>query len=299
MPMESIDTLMVTKFSDMVHVRAQQMQARLRPYCQTLDVKPGDVAAYDGLGTVEARLVTGRFSPSTFDDIEHNRRQLTRQEFVITLPIDQTDLEGMLLDPQGKYVDAAVMAMERNYDRVAYAAMFASVQTGRNFETAVTAATDGVLTVDATGGLTLAKLLEGEQNFIDGEVGNDLPVSRCMGITGEENKTLLQIDQLINSRYTNNWPPLDKASDVKRRALDFDLIPFGNNVPIPVLLVAAGVRTCFMMAAGGIAVGMWRQWQITLKDRPDLINTKQVQITGVIGAVRTEGKLLQKLTVTV
>jgi hypothetical protein len=299
MVMESIDSLMVTKFSDMVHVRSQQMQARLRPYAQTVDVKPGDVAAYDGLGTVEARLVTGRYSPSTFDDIEHNRRQLSRQEFVITLPIDEYDLEGMLLNPQGKYVDAAVMAMERNYDRVAYGAMFATINTGRNFSTPLSFASDGGLTVNATGGLTLAKLLAADQNFIDGEVGNDLPIRKCMGISGEENTTMEQIDQLINNRYrvADAGSRLDEG--LNRKQMVFDILPFGNNVTIPVLTVASGVRTCFVMATGGICVGMWRQWQVTLKDRPDLINTKQVQITGVIGAVRTEGKLVQQFTTTV
>lgn len=299
MPMESIDSLMVTKFSDRVHVRAQQKSARLRQYCTPVEPKPGDVMAYDGLGTVEARLVTGRYQPSTFDDIEHNRRQLSRQEFVITLPIDEYDTEGMLFAPDSKYVESCVNAMERRYDLVAVAAMFATVNTGRNFETPLTFAADGGLTVDATAGLTLAKLLAADQNFIDGEVGNDIPVRKAIGISGEENTTLMQIDQLINSRYTNIGGRLDEAGNAGKRLLDFDVIPFGNNVNTPVLSVAAGVRTSFVLATNGIAMGMWRPWEITIKDRPDLVNTKQIQITGVIGAVRTEGKLVQQFLTTV
>ncbi len=298
MAMETLDDIMVTKFRDQVHVRAQQMKARLRPYVQYIDVKPGDVAAYDGLGTVEARLVTGRFSPSTFDDIEHNRRALSREEYVVTLPIDANDVEGMLLDPQGKYVDACIMAMERRLDRVIYGAMFADVKTGRNFGTTLTFAADGGLTVNATGGLTLAKILEADQNFIDGEVGNDLPIQKVMGISGEENTTLLQIQQLTDNQFTNKSGRLDRASKLGDVA-DIDLVPFGASVANPLLAVSGGVRTSFVMAYGGVAVGMWKDWTITLKDRPDLINTKQIQITGIFGAVRTEGKMVQKFTTTV
>jgi hypothetical protein len=78
-----------------------------------------------------------------------------------------------------------------------------------------------------------------------------------------------------------------------------DLIKFGNNVTTPVLAVASGIRACFAMADNALCVGMSREWDISIKDRPDFVDTKQVQIVGVLGAVRTEGKLMQQLNTTV
>lgn len=298
MVMESVENLYVTKFRDMIHVRAQQMNARMRPYVQFIDVKPGDTAAYDGMGHVEARQIVTRFAPIQFDDIEHNRRQLSRADFTVVLPFSGYDIEGTLLNPTSRYADACVRAMERQFDRTVYAAMFATVNTGQQFQTPLTAAADGVLTVNATGGLTLAKLLEGEQNFWDAEVGNDFQMRKAIGLSGEENTTLMQIQTLTDSRFTNNTGRLDKPS-ANRSYLDFDIIPFGANTTIPVLQVAAGVRTSFIMAEGAIAVGMWKDWTIEIDRRKDLHDTSQVQITGTFGAVRTEGVLIQKLTTTV
>jgi hypothetical protein len=60
----------------------------------------------------------------------------------------------------------------RNRIDVIYDDAFRVRLHGRNFGTTVTAAADGVTTVDATGGFTYEKLLVIRANFIDGGVGN-------------------------------------------------------------------------------------------------------------------------------
>lgn len=295
MPMESVDNVLITQFSDRIHIKAQQKQSRLRRYVLIRDMR-GDDYAYDILGQVEARELVGRFNLTQFDDLEHSRRQITKRQFSVTLPIDQYDVEGMLMDPQGQYAAACVRAMERAFDLVAYQAMFATVNTGRTFNTAVSFASDDGSTVTATGGLTLGKLLAVRQNFYDNEVDIDEDVNICIGITGEENTTLLQIDQLVNRFYTDQLR-LEKGR--VRSALGMDVEMWGGNAVTPLLDVTAGVRTCFALAENGLAVGMARDWDIQVDRRPDYVKVTQVQITGVLGAVRTEGKLLQKLTTTV
>lgn len=294
MAMETVDNHLITQFSDMMHVRAQQLRSRLRPYV-TIKKMTGDVFAYDGLGQVEARELTARFNQTQFDDLEHFRRKLSKRRFSVTLPIDRYDVEGMLTDPQGEYANACVAAMERVFDKVCIDAMFADVQTGRDFGTTVTFANDGGLTVNATAGLTLAKLLEIRKNFVDNEVGNDIPVDIAYGISGDEYSTLLQISQLTSGDFTRQFA-LEKGEIIK--AVGMNLITYGASVNSPMLPVSGGVRTSFALATGGLCVGMAREWEITIKDRPDYVDTKQVQITGVLGAVRTEGKRLQKVTTT-
>jgi len=166
---QSIDKALITEFSALVHHEAQQMASRLKPY-SIMKQMSGDVFAYDGLGRVEAREVAGRNMPATFDDITHNRRKIARRRFVVNLPVDSSDIRGALLNVDSEYAKACAAGMMRQYDRVIYDAAFANVLTGRDFETSVTAATDGVLTVDATAGLTYEKLLEIKQNFMDNDV---------------------------------------------------------------------------------------------------------------------------------
>ena len=102
MAMEAIDNALVSQFSDSVHVAAQQIRARLRGAVQIKQMS-GDLFAYDGLGSVEASEVIGRHQPVSFSDINHLRRKISRRRFALTLPIDASDVRGMLLNPQSEY----------------------------------------------------------------------------------------------------------------------------------------------------------------------------------------------------
>lgn len=294
MPMATIDTQLITQFKDRLHVKAQQKESRLQKVAMVLPIS-GDRFAYDGLGDVEARELTGRFNKSEVDDIEFFRRKITRRRFVVTLFVDDMDVEGMLSNPQSTLTSQCTRAMARVKDRLIAEAALADVQTGRDFETTVTASADGVLTVNATAGLTLAKLLEIQQNWIDGEVGNDEDLEKVLLITGDEHTTLLQISQLTSGDYSRQFA-LEKGSI--QYATGLRLIKFGASVRKPVLTVAGGVRSCIAMVKDSVALGIAREIRVTVKDRPDYVDTTQIQVTGIFGAVRTEGKLVQKVTTT-
>ena len=122
----SIDNALVTEFSDMVHAEAQQLQSRLKSKVIVKQMS-GDIFAYDGLGRVDAREVTGRNAAATFDDITHTRRKIARQRYVINLPIDASDVRGALLNPESEYARAVAAGMLRQYDRVIHTAAFADV----------------------------------------------------------------------------------------------------------------------------------------------------------------------------
>ena len=289
-----IDNALVIQFSDHVHVLAQQMESRMRPF---VEVRPmtGDTYAYDGLGPVEASPVVGRQQPVTFSDINHLRRQIARQRFALTLPIDAADVRGMLQNPQGEYAKACVRAMARVFDRVVVGCLFSSVLTGRAMSTTVTAANDGVTTVTATAGLTYAKLIEINKNFMDNDVGNDVPEQIVMGFAGNEYSALMQEVELVNDLYSQHYA-IDKGRMAE--AAGIKLVPFAANAPKPILPVASSVRACFAMSTRGCCVGMSKEFSLKVEPRPDLIEVTQVQIIFDLGAVRTEGVLVQQVNTT-
>jgi len=82
---QSIDNALIVEFSAMVHEAAQQKVSRLRPHAKVMQMS-GDVWAYDGLGTVEMRELSGRNPKIVFDDIDHLRRKITRKRFGLVLP---------------------------------------------------------------------------------------------------------------------------------------------------------------------------------------------------------------------
>lgn len=294
MPGESIDNAATIQFSDMLHVKAQQIKAQLRPYVGIKRMS-GDVFAYDGLGSIEAQEVSGRIQSTVFSDIEHLRRKISRRRFTVTLPIDDMDARAILLNPEGEYAGACIRAMERVFDRVVVEALFANVMTGRDFNTSVNFATDGGFTVDATGGVTYEKLLEARQNFIDADVGNDVPEKLVMGISGDEHTALLKETELISGDFSRQMV-VDQGEIVK--AVGIDLVKFAANANTPILNVNGGTRDCFVMTTRGVCMGMSKEMTIKIQDRPDYVDVKQVQIVGILGAVRTEGPLVQKFQTT-
>ena len=291
---DSIDQSLIIEFSDLVHKVAQQKTSRLKPHAQIKQMS-GDVFAYDGLGRVEAREVSGRNVAATFDDIQHNRRKIIRKRYVVNLPVDASDVRGALLNPESNYADAIANAAVRQYDRTIYDAAFASVLTGRDFETTVTAATDGVTTVDATGGLTYEKLLEIGENFMNDDVGVESDESIYLTITGAEHTALMKEVELTSSDYNRQYN-VEKGKMIE--AAGIKLIPFAASVPSPIIPVAGGERKLLAASSRGLCLGISKDMSIKIQERNDLIETTQVQVVFEIGAVRTEGVLVQQVDVT-
>ncbi len=295
MAVDSIDKNMIIQFSDMLHIKAQQLSSRLKSHVRIKQMT-GDVYAYDGLGQVEAREVNGRVAPTVFDDILHNRRKIARRRFVVTLPIDASDTRAVLLNPEGEYAAACMRAMNRQFDRVGIEAAFANVQTGRDFETSVAFAADGGKTVNATGGTTYETLLEFRRNFTNNEVGTDQDEQLMLLITGTEEEALLQELELTSGDFTRSFV-VEKGTIT--RAAGINLIVYGADVANPLLDVVSTTRDCVGMTGRALCYGMSKEMSINIKDRPDFVETKQVQIIGQWGAVRTEGVLMQKVQTTV
>lgn len=291
----SVDNALITEFSDMVHHAAQQSESLLSPYVITKQMT-GDVFAYDGLGSVEAREIVGRVVKVTFDDIQHTRRKIARRRFAVTLPIDSSDVRGALLDNNSEYAKECSMAMMRKRDQVIADAAFADVLTGRDFSTTVTAAADGVLTIDATAGLTYEKLLAIDENFINNAVGFDPQNSRkFLTVTGGEHTDLMGEIELISGDYTRQFA-VEKGQ--LTNALGYDIIKFPANVPAPILTVSGAERFLIAATQKAFCVGVSKEMSINVINRPDYHEVTQVEVIMEIGAVRTEGALVQKIRVT-
>ena len=76
------------------------------------------------------------------------------------------------------------------------------------------------------------------------------------------------------------------------------VILFGKNSSLPIIDVTDTTADCFAAAKGAICLGLAQEMQVKVQERTDLIQTMQVQVNGRFGAVRTEGKLVQKVQTT-
>ena len=292
---DGIQELLVTQFSAKIHAEAQQVKARTKRIVKIVPMN-AEKMAYDGLGTVEANEIVGRNQPIQFSSIEHKRRKIVSRRFAVTLPLDATDAERALVDQKGEYAKACVMGLERKFDRVTIETAFATVYTGQEFATAVTAANDGVLTVDATSGLTFDKIAEIKQKFANNEVGTEIPENIYLLFSGDEQTDIIKETKFTSSEYTKQTV-VDKGKVTE--VMGIETILFGASVKNPILpLNASSKRRCVAMSDRAIQVGMQREVSVKIQPRNELYNTEQIVVTGVWGAVRTEGVLVMEVTTT-
>ncbi len=292
-----INNALVIQFSDMVHVKAQQMKSRLRNRVETKMVK-GEDYAYEDIGSLEAIEITSRHQKTQGQDITHGRRRIRMREFRATIYLDKKDQLETLIDPQRNYAAAVARSLYRKFDAVAASAAFATVATGKDFSTSLTFAQDGGVTVNATSGLVYEKLLEVEENFIDGDVGTDEIEDYYLTITGEENTDLKGETELMSGDFTRQYA-LDNKNGRLQVANGFELVHFAAGAAVPILNVTSATRDLIAASKRGICVGISEELSVEIDKRPDLNNCTQVQASMFLGAVRTEGKLVQKVQTTV
>ena len=286
----SIDQALVTQFSDMVYMQAQQTKFRMQPVVDIQQVKGKDFAV-ERLDRVEAIEVTSRHADTVAQDITHSRRQLPMREFRTTILLDDFDDVSTLIDPQRGYATAIANAMNRQMDRICSQAAFADVRTGRNFGTTVTFANDDGLTVPvASTGMTYDKLLLAQQNFIDNEVGVEAGEDLFLMVTGQQNTNLMNEPELTSGDFTREYAV---ESGRVANAAGFKLIHFSGLATNPVIAKVSTTRRCIAAAKGAIVLGISKSMSLSIDKRPDKNNALQLQAAMYIGAVRRDGRKIQ------
>lgn len=297
MAQDTVSNFYVEMYKENVRLTASQTRSRLESICEIIPNEQAERGYYDTLGIASSRKITQRFAQVQFQSLAHGRRKVFKEEYSIEIPVAERDIESILADPKSKYIQRGVEEMNRRKDRVILAAALAPVYTGDAGQTLLTAAADGVLTVNATAGLTYAKIQEANTNFIDNEVGNETPVRKILPIAGDEHQAIMNITNFISGDFTRNKPVDDGYVD---QVSGIDLIKFGANAnnSNPIIPVVGGVRNSAVIAQGGVGLWVSRDISVEVEKRTDLIKTWQIIITMVLGAVRTEGVYVQAFNTT-
>ena len=303
MPNQGPETYNVTAFDGVVQHEFQQMTSKLYPYVNVQTLAAAQ-QCIDSIGQVEMKATNGRFQPIVFDEINHMRRGVGRQEYAVDLPIDAKDARVILENQPTEYAKAIVAAAQRQIDRIISGSFFADVQlwtTDSNgvsipSATALTFANDGGIDIDATSGLTYAKVVESKRKFVNSDVDLDNNEFIFAG-TGDEMDALLNEDKFINSLYSKQMLVDDQGilSKVGGIVTKF----FSSGAAKPVILVnGSNQRECAMFVKNGITLAVNKEVTITMKDRADLRNTQQVSAVLSMGAVRNKKGVVQRIKTT-
>ena len=117
-----------------------------------------------------------------------------------------------------------------------------------------------------------------------------------MGISGDEHESLMQEIELTSGDFTRQFV-VERGEII--RAAGIELVRYGASVNNPILAEGAGERDCFAMSTRGMCVGISKEIELKIQERNDLYETTQVQAIFELGAIRTEGILVQKVRTTI
>lgn len=304
----SVDQAALLTFEQEFHSMVQQKLSRF-----------GSSAAVEfvpGLGKTYNKSRIGRQSLVEVDttnpekqyaDFLADNRQFTKKRFTRTIALDRkTDINELISDPTSDLMMELMHAINRVQDKIIAEAAAGGVLIGAPDQapSLVSAADDGVLTIDETSGAidfdTLNSLTE---NFINNEWTLEELRGAVFALTGKEHSTLMA-DTKVTSNDFVNGRPIDEGT-VTRTGL-YEFLPFagsvtgGIQVATPVLpeITNGTVRENLVLAPGAILLAAEID-RLDVERSAKFVNSNEITVDFWIGAMRTEGARVQKVTTTV
>lgn len=301
----SIDQGAALNFRDSFYALAQQTKSKLVATNAIMYLpSKGKTNNMARIGRLELALVSGRNPDKAYGDYALDNRQFTKNRYTRTITIDKKfDVNELLKDPTSDILTQLDNAKERTIDRVALAAAVGSVLTGQPdaAPTTISAATDGVVTIDGTAGFTYDVVQAITQTFIN----NDLQYSDFMGtticITGAENTDIMGEEQFISNDYIKS--KIDLAG-VAQSAGIYNVAVFAGSatgtgtIAQPYLPETTTQRTCIALAPNAIAMAI-EIGDISVEKSATKVNSVDITIDLWINAMRTEGVKVIAITTTI
>lgn len=301
----SIDQAARLNFQDSFFALAQQTKSKLvaTKAIQFLPSK-GKTNNFARIGRIELDEVNARNPDKQYGDYALDNRQFTKRRFTKTIQIDMKyDVNELLKDPTSDILTQLNNAKERVIDRVAIAAAVGNVLVGGpdTAPTSVSAATDGVITIDGTGGFVYEVVQQITQSFINSDLQYEDFKGATICITGVENTDLMGEDQFINQDYIKS--SVELAGQIQMVGT-YNVAVFagsstgGGTIAQPVLPETSTQRTCVALAPNAIAMAM-EIGDMDVSKSSTKVNSMDITIDLWINAMRTEGVRVVAVTTTI
>lgn len=301
----SLDQGQLQNFKDSFFELAQQKQSRLEGSGAVIYLpSKGKTNHMARIGRLELVETSTRNPDKQYSNYALDNRQVTKRRFTLTVQVDALyDINELIKDPTSDILKQLVNAKNRQIDRVIVSSSIGAVLTGAPdaTPTSTSAATDGVITVDASAGFTYEKVQEVTQNFINNDLGYEMFKGSVMCISGKENTDLMGEVEFISNDFISGRPVED---GVMMNAGTYQIIQFagsvngGVTVTNPILPEGATLRDCVVLAPESVAVAM----EVNLLDvgkSATKVNSWDITIDLWLNAMRTEGVRVQKVQTTI
>jgi hypothetical protein len=272
-----ITTAFVQQFSANIQMLSQQMGSLLRNAVDSESVN-GEKAFFDQVGAAAAVLRTSRHADTPLIDTPHSRRMVTLSDYEYADLIDDQDKVRLLVDPTSTYSRAAAAAMGRAMDDVIISAALGTAKTGKDGSTSTAFDTANNQIAAASGGLTLAKLIEAKEILDSGNVDPSIP--RYIAVSPKQVSDLLNNTTVTSSDYNT----------VKALAMGEinSFVGFNFIVTNRLGVDASSDRRVIAWAQDGIKLAVGKEPTAKIDERADKSYATQIYYAQTIGATRME-----------
>jgi hypothetical protein len=264
---------------------AQLLQKQGSVLRNTVDVDPnftGEYKFYDQLGATTVNERTSRFEDTIINNADHNRRRVSKTLYTSGMLFDDWDAVNMALDPSSSYAQSEIMAMGRKIDSLVRTAATGTAYTGKDGSTA-TSFDSNMSIAGGSASLTLAKIIQAYE-LLSTE-NNNTREEKYFVVHPKQVTTMLN-NSIITSADYNMVKPLMNGEIVKFMGFNF--------VVDTDLDVSSDVYTCIAYVKSGIKLAVSRDISVSVANRADKNDAKQILSKMAMGAVRMEeGKVVR------
>jgi hypothetical protein len=277
--MSTVPIGFVDRFNGDFILLSQQRESRLERLCRRdPDMLQGRFGYFDRIGQVEMQKRTSRHQDTSLVEAPHSRRRITMADYELPQLLDKQDVMRLVADPQGKYMQNAIMAANRKKDDIIIAAADAvSYSIDEDNAATAVALPSSQLVVDGGTGFSLAKVLNAKEILDAAEV--DESIERFAVVTTKQITAMLS-DPKVTSEDYNTVKALVEGKI--ERYLGFTWIRSER------LKKTGNVRRTMFTAAGAIGLAVGEDITTSIDKRPDKGNATQLLVTMSADATRVE-----------
>lgn len=276
----------VQQYSTNVALLLQQKGSKLRNAVTVGSYVGKQASPVDQIGAVEMQSVTGRFNPMSRVDAPTDRRWVFPSDFDLPQLIDNFDKLRLIIDPESSYVQNAVLAAGRQFDRLICTAFTAQAKTGETGGTN-TSFTSGNEVDVAVGGanskLNVAKLREAKRLMMANHIDFDMEEA-FVGITAADHDALLGEIQVVSRDFNGGQAVLKDG-----KIMEFMGFKFIHCELIETQLAGTNEVTLPVWVKSGMHLGIWGDIENDISQRKDLQGIPwQLYTKMTAGATRLE-----------
>jgi hypothetical protein len=282
----NLTTHYVQQYSTNIQLLLQQKGSKLRNSVTVGSYVGKAASPVDQIGKIEMQSVNARFAPMGRVDAPTDRRWVYPNDFDLPQLIDSFDKLRLITDPQSSYVQNAVMAAGRQFDRLICSAFTGTSKTGETGATSTSFASGNEVDV-AVGGsnskLNLAKLREVKRLMMANHIDFDTEEA-YVGITAADHDALLGEIQIVSADYNGGMPVLKDG-----KIMEFMGFKFIHCELIETILAGTNEVTLPVWVKSGMHLGVWNDIENSVDQRNDLQGRPwQLYTIMTAGATRLE-----------